>query len=332
MTTSSPVTVETMRAVLYHAYGPAEALTVGEAERPSLTADGVLVRVRWASLNRVDWYRMHGRPYVGRGQLGLRRPKSALLGVDFAGVVEAVGADVTDVQRGDEVFGGRSGSLAEWVNVSTGIARKPPNVPWQQAAAAPLAGLTALQGLRDKGKLSAGQRVLINGASGGVGTFAIQIAKALGGEVTAVVSTRHVGTARRLGADHVIDYTAEDFTRTGRRYDLVLDVAGSRPWSSLRRVLAPKATVVVVGGPTANCWIGPLSHVAKLHIAALLSRRSVTFYVANFNRPDMQSLADLLASGALTPVVEQQLDMEDIVAAMRLLGDGHADGKFVISI
>ena len=220
-----------MKAIVRDKFGPPDILQLEEVEQPEFADDGVLVRVRASSVNRLDWYDLTGTPWVARPMTGLRRPKSRLIGVDFAGTVAAVGKDVTDLQPGDDVFGGRSGNsgaFAEYVCAQKGIARKPANLTFEEAAAVPMAALTALQGLRDHGQLQPGQKVLVNGASGGVGTFAVQIAKALGAEVTAVCSTRNVEQARSLGADHVIDYTSEDFTRSGRRYDVILDVAGSR--------------------------------------------------------------------------------------------------------
>ncbi len=231
-----------MKAAVRERFGSPEAVVeIREIEKPVPADDEVLVRVRAASLNMADWYDVTGRPYVGRVQMGLRKPKSERLGVDYAGTVEAVGKDVTQFRPGDDVFGGRNGAYAEYVcaREDRAIVPKPADVSFEEAAAVPVAALTALQGLRDRGQLEPGQKVLINGASGGVGTYAVQIAKALGGEVTAVCSTGNVEIARSLGADHVIDYTREDFTRSDRRYDLMLDVAGSRSWSACKRVLNP---------------------------------------------------------------------------------------------
>ena len=235
---------------------------VQDVEKPEPAAGEVLVRVRATSLNAVDWYGLNGRPYVARPLMGLRKPKSSESGSDFAGVVEAVGAGVDGLEPGDEVYGAQGGSFAEYVVASKAIARKPANLSFEEAAAVPLAGLTALQGLRDHGGLQPGQRVLVNGASGGVGTFAVQIAKALGAEVHAVCSTRNVDQARELGADRVFDYTGEDFTRSGVRYDVLFDNAGNRSWVAMRRVLAPTGTVVLVGGP------------AEAHARAARPRRS----------------------------------------------------------
>ena len=242
----------------------------------------VLVRVRASSVNRADWYGLIGKPVVARPMMGgILKPGSRLLGTDFAGIVEAVGKDVERFTVGDEVFGGRDGAYAEYVAAKT-LARKPANVSFEAAACMGIAGLTALQAIRDHGKLQPGERVLVNGASGSVGTMAVQVAKALGGHVTAVCSTRNVERARELGADRVLDYTHEDFTRTGDRYDLVIDVAGSRSWRELKRVLAPDARVVIVGAPGSTPVLGPLGHIVAMKLA---SRGRAIFFVAKFNEP-----------------------------------------------
>lgn len=319
-----------MKAVIRPVYGPPEVLKIATLEKPAVPEDGVLVRVRATSVNPAEWYSMTGL-FLARLGNGLIKPRETRLGGDFAGVVEAVGPAVTDFKPGDEVFGGRSGAFAEYVTVRQAIAHKPANLTMAEAAAAPTAALTALQGLRDFGKLQPGQKVLINGASGGVGTFAVQIAKALGAEVAAVCSTRNVATARALGADRVFDYTREDFTRSGERYDVLFDIAGSRSWYACRRVLQPNATVVVVGGPRTPV-IGPLSHVLHMYAAALGSGRKVVFFVAQFSRADMLALKELFESGQVKPVVEQAYPLEQIAAAMRHLGAGHARGKIVVTL
>jgi NADPH:quinone reductase-like Zn-dependent oxidoreductase len=323
-----------MKAVVRDKYGPPDVLNLAEVERPELADDGVVVRVRASSVNRLDWYDVTGTPWVARPITGLRRPKSRLLGVDFAGTVEAVGKDVNDLQPGDDVFGGRSGSsgsFAEYVSAQKGIARKPANLTFEEAAAVPVAALTALQGLRDHGQLQPGQKVLVNGASGGVGTFAVQIAKALGAEVTAVCSSRNVEQARSLGADQVIDYTKEDFTRSGRRHDVILDVAGSKSWSQCRRVLNPQATLVMVGGPKSRL-LGPLGHIAKVRLAALRGRQKAVFFIAKWNKPDMDVLREMLESGNVKPVVEKRYALGEVADAIRYIGEGHAQGKLVIHI
>ena len=299
---------------------------------PELADDLVLVRVRAASVNPADWYGVSGRPWVARAMTGLRKPKSGRTGVDFAGTVEAVGRDVTHVQPGDEVYGGKSGALAEYVTVRDAIARKPANVSFEEAAAVPVAALTALQGLRDKGKLEPGQRVLVNGASGGVGTFAIQIAKALGAEVTAVCSTGNVEQARALGADHVVDYTQEDFTRGDGQYDVLLDVTGTRSWPDYKRVLKRGARHVIVGAPKGSRLLGPLTHVIKLRLWSIGSGRKVAFFIAKLTRADLDLLRELIEAGKVMPVVDRQYDLSEAAAAFRYLGEGHAKAKIVVSV
>jgi NADPH:quinone reductase-like Zn-dependent oxidoreductase len=321
-----------MKAVIRKKYGPPEALKLVEVENPELVDDGVLVRVHATSVNRGDWYTLTGTPYVARPMVGLLKPKSELLGGDFAGSVEAVGRDVGDLQVGDEVFGGRNGAFAEYVCVRNGVAPKPSNLTFEEAAAAPVAAITALQGLRDHGHLQPGQKVLVNGASGGVGTFAVQIAKALGAEVTAVCRTRNVELAQSLGADHVIDYTQEDFTLNGRRYDLILDIAATKSWSQYRRVLNPQAVLVIVGAPDGGSLLGPLGQVLKVRLSALRGSQKATFFIANLNRPDMHVLRELLESGKVKPVVERRYELSEVADALRYMGEGHAQGKLVVNV
>ena len=322
-----------MRAVTRSVYGTPDVLRIDEVEKPELSDDGVLVRVRAASLNRADWYGLLGRPAFMRPMMGgLRRPKERLLGTDFAGVAEAVGKDVADVQVGDEVFGGRTGAFAEYVCARQAV-RKPANVTFEEAASVPVAALTALQGARDYGKLRRGEAVLVNGASGGVGVYAVQIAKALGaGRVTAVCSTRNVELARSLGADRVIDYTHEDFTRSGERYDVVLDIAGSKPWRALRRVLQPDARVVMIGAPMTSPLLGPLGHLAATWLAARGRGRKALFFVAKFDRADLTVLADLIEAGKVRPVVERSYPLDDVAEAMRAMGAGHVQSKLVLTV
>jgi NADPH:quinone reductase-like Zn-dependent oxidoreductase len=324
----------TMRAITRTTYGPPDVLGLHEVEKPGLEEDELLVRVRAASVNPLDWHELTGTPYVLRLQEGMRKPKSERLGVDFAGTVEAVGGNVTRFQPGDDVFGGRGGAFAEYVAVREGggVAAKPAGLNFEQAAAVPVAGITALQGLRDKGRIRAGQKVLINGASGGVGTFAVQIAKALGAEVTGVCSTRNVDTARSLGADHVVDYTQEDCTRNGQRYDLLLDIAGSRSWSECRRVLADEARLVVVGGPKTNRWVGPLSRLGRLIVASVRSSQTVVPFLATLNREDLETLRELLEAGSVTPVIDRRYELGEVDEALTYLGQGRARGKVVITV
>jgi NADPH:quinone reductase-like Zn-dependent oxidoreductase len=323
-----------MKAAVRDRYGSPDVVEIREIDKPAPTDDEVPVRVHAASLNLADWYEVSGRPYVGRAQMGLRKPKSNRLGVDYAGTVEAVGKNVTEFRPGDEVFGGRNGAYAEYVSARAdrGIAPKPANLTFEEAAAVPVAAITALQGLRDKGGLQPGQKVLINGASGGVGTFAVQIAKALGAEVTGACSTRNVELVRSLGADHVVDYTREDFTRSDQRHDLMLDVAGSRSWSECKRVLHPQATVVLVGGPKANRLLGPIGHLVKVRLAALRSSQKIVFFIAKFNKPDMEVLRQLLEAGKVTPVIDRRYELAEISDAFRYMGEGHCRAKVVITV
>ena len=319
-----------MKAAVRERYGPPDVVQISEVDRPTLGDDDVLVRVRAASLNRADWYTLKG-PLIVRVTNGLRRPKTVLLGTDYAGTVEAVGANVKQFRAGDDVFGGRTGSFAEYVSVpqDRAIAPKPANASFEEAAALPIAAITALQGFRDKTQLRAGQKVLINGASGGVGTFGVQVAKALGAEVTAVCSTRNVESARSLGADRVIDYTREDFTRSGQRYDVIFDVAGSRSWSNCRRVLAPDGVFVVVGAPSSH----PLRHVAKMLLAGKLpGSQKVVFFVAKITQADLNALKELVESGKVKSVIDRRYDLADIADAYRYLGEGHAQGKVVVTV
>jgi NADPH:quinone reductase-like Zn-dependent oxidoreductase len=318
-----------MKALVRDRYGKPDVLRVEEVERPALEDDRVLVRVKASSVNRAEWYGLLGRPLLARPMMGgIRRPQSRLIGTDFAGVVEAVGKDVEGFAVGDEVFGGRDGAYAEYVAAKS-VAHKPANVSFEEAGCVGIAGLTALQAVRDHGELQPGDRVLVNGASGGVGTMTVQIAKSLGGHVTAVCSTRNVERMRELGADRVLDYSREDFTRTGDRYDLVLDVAGSRSWRELRRVLAPGARVVVVGAPSGTSFLGPLSHIAAMKIA---SRGKARFFVAKFKTDDLETLAELMASGQLKPAIDRSYSLPETPQALNAMGEGHVRGKLVLTM
>jgi NADPH:quinone reductase-like Zn-dependent oxidoreductase len=321
-----------MKAIVHDTYGSPDVLELRDVEKPELADDCVLVRVRAAAINPADWYALTGRPYVARVQTGLRKPRERAVGVDFAGIVEAVGRDVTGFKPGDEVFGGRSGALAEYVCVRVAIAPKPANLTFEQAAAVPVAAITALQGLRDKGQLQPGQHVLINGASGGVGTFAVQIAKALGAEVTGVCSTQNVDLVRSLGADHVVDYTGEDFTRSDRRYDLMLDVAGSTSWSECRRVLTPEATVVIVGAPKGGPMLGPLRRIVRLRLGAMRSSQKAVFFIAKLDKPDLEVLRELLEAGTVTPAIDRRYELSEAADAFRYLEEGHARAKIVVTV
>lgn len=320
-----------MKAVVFESYGSPDVLKIREIEKPEVPDDGVLVRVHASSINIAEWYGMTGLPIARILGGGLFKPKDTRLGADFAGVVEAVGKSVTDFKPGNEVFGGRNGAYAEYVSVKNAIALKPANVTFEEAASVPTAGITALQGLRDHGKIQPGQKVLIHGASGGVGSFAVQIAKAFGAEVTAVCSPQNVEHARRLGADHVIDYTKEDFTRNGQTYDLLLNVNGGRSWSDYKRALKPNATFVLIGAPKMPL-VGPLGLLIKMKVAMLGASQKFVFFIAQFNRADMQTLKELLESGKVKPFVEKAYPMTRVVDAMTHLGNGHAKGKIVVTM
>ncbi len=322
-----------MKAMVYEQYGPPEVIELREIDPPPLTDDGVLVRVRAASVNPFDWHMLTGTPYLARTQYGLFKPKNHVLGVDFAGTVEAVGKDVTDFQPGHDVYGGRAGAFGEYVCVRKSVARKPANLSFEEAAAVPMAAITALQALRDKGHVQAGQKVLVNGASGGVGTFAVQLAKSFEAEVTGVCSTRNVETVRSLGADDVIDYTREDVTRSGRSFDVLVDVAGNHSWSECKRVLAEDGIMIIVGGRKANRWIGPMGDVIKRRLASVPGSRTVAApFLAQLNKEDLDVLRELLEAGKIKPLVESRYELADVPEALRYVGAGHARGKVVIRV
>lgn len=322
----------TMKAMVRERYGSADVLELKDVAKPELVDDGVLVRVRASSLNFGDWYTMEGRPLFARLMMGLRKPKDRFFGGDFAGTVEAVGRDVTGFEPGDEVFGGRNGAFAEYVCARHGIAQKPAHLSFEAAAAVPVGAMTALQAVRDKGCVQPGQKVLVNGASGGVGPFAVQIAKSFGADVTAVCSTANVEAAHSLGADRVIDYTKDDFTRSGERYDVIVDIAGSKSWSACKRVLAPHGIVVLVGGSKANRLLGPLGHVIRMKLRAIGGSRKAVFFIAKFNKEDMQALRELAESGKISPVIDRRYELSELADALRYLGEGHARGKVVITV
>jgi NADPH:quinone reductase-like Zn-dependent oxidoreductase len=325
-----------MKAIIYCDYGPAN-LKFQDVEKPTPADDQLLVRVHVASVNPLDWHYVEGTPYLMRAvAAGLRKPKETRLGVDFAGTVEAVGKNVTKFKPGDEVFGGRTGAFAEYVCVreSRAVALKPASVPFEQAASVPIAGITALQALRDKGQVQAGQKVLINGASGGVGTFAVQIAKSYGAEVTGVCSTRNLDLVRSLGADHVIDYTKEDFTKAKQLYDLVVDNVGNRPLLECRRVLKPNGIFVLVGGggPKEQGLIGPMAKPIKAMLLSPFVSQKIMMILAQLNHDDLAFLADLMQSGKVKPVIDRTYKLSEVPEAILYLEEGHARGKVVISV
>jgi NADPH:quinone reductase-like Zn-dependent oxidoreductase len=323
-----------MKAIVYDSYGPPDVLEVREVEEPDVGDTDVLIRVRAASVNPLDWYAVTGTPLITRSGFGLKKPEGSRLGADLAGVVEAVGSGVTRFRPGDEVYGTGKGSLTELIVVGEGvsIAPKPASLSFEEAAAVPVAALTALQGLQDKGGVRAGQQVLINGAAGGVGTFAVQIAKAYDTVVTAVCSTRNVDLVGSIGADQVIDYTRQDFTRASQRFDLMLDIAGTRPWSELKRVLRPDATLVIIGGPKTSRTFGPLGHLVGTKLGSLTASQRTTFFISKENVADLIALSEMIEAGKLKPVVEKTYPLDQTPEALTYLGTGHVQGKLVITI
>ena len=324
-----------MKAIVRSKYGSPDVLELREIEKPAVEDDHVLVRVQAASVNAGDWHSMRGKPYIIRLMLGglfKPRTKNAVLGGDLAGRVEAVGGNVTEFQPGDEVFGMSIRTFAEYVSVRrVGIVRKPANLTFEQAAAVPVAAITALQGLRDKGHIRPGQKVLINGASGGVGTFAVQIAKSFGADVTAVCSPRNVDMVRSLGADRVIDYTREDFTRDGARYDLIFDVAGNHSFSECRQVLSPNGTLVMVG-QSGRKKISILPLLTAPLVSRLRRKQKPVSFIAKRSKEDLTLLKELMEAGKVTPVIDRSYSLREVPEALRYLGEGHARGKLVITM
>ena len=327
-----------MKAYTVRSYGSPDRLELADVATPVPAAGEVLVRVRATSVNPYDWHGLRGEPYVARlmpGGPGLRSPRLRIPGCDMAGEVEAVGSGVTGFRPGDGVFAVlEQGGFAEYVSVPERLlARKPENLSYEQAAAVPMAGITALLAVRDVGRAGPGQRVLVNGASGGVGTFAVQIARALGADVDAVCSARNAGLVRSIGATGVIDYASEDFTRGGRRYDLLIDIAGSRTAVACRRVLAPKATMVIVGGP-AGRWIQPAGHVfSALALGPLVSQRiALANAVTCAKQEILTALTALIEDGAVTPVIDRTYAFAEIPEAVAYQEQGHATGKVVVTI
>ena len=331
-----PTPTTPMRAFVYCAYGSPDVLRVEQFEKPRPADGQILVRVRAVAVNPLDWHYLRGTPYVMRLGTGLRKPASIRLGVDFAGTVEAVGAQVTQFKPGDEVFGGRTGALAEYVTVTAdrAVALKPANITFAQAAAVPVAALTALQGLRDKGRTVPGSKVLINGASGGVGTFAVQLAKHFGAEVTGVCSTRNVALVRSLGANHVIDYTKEDFTSGNTRYDVLLDNVGNRPLSACRRVLTRDGRYVLVGGggPNEHRIVGPFARVAAIFLTSPFVSQEMGMFMAQLNKADLTLMANLMQDGKVTPVIDRTYAFAEAPEAIRYLEAGRARGKVIVTV
>src|SRR5438477_1988249 len=333
----SAVPANPMKAVVYCDYGVPN-LKLQEIEKPTPADDQLLVKVRAASVNPLDWHFIEGTPYVMRAMgVGLRKPKDTRLGVDFAGTVEAVGKNVTKFKPGDEVVGGRTGAFAEYVCVreSRAVALKPANVTFEQAASVPIAAITALQGVRDKGKVQPGQKVLINGASGGVGTFAVQIAKSMGADVTGVCSTKNLDMVRSLGADHVIDYTKEDFTKGDQRYDVILDNVGNHSLSEYRRLLTPNGIYVLIGGGGANeqGFLGGLGKALNAAVYSRFVKQKMGMMLADPSTKDLTLLADMVQSGKIKPVIDRTYEsLSQIPDAIRYVEEGHARGKVVITV
>jgi NADPH:quinone reductase-like Zn-dependent oxidoreductase len=327
-----------MKAIVHCEYGSPDVLKLEDVEKPVPNDNQLLVRVRAASVNPLD-LTIRG-PWLIRPILGMRKPKDTRLGVDYAGTVEAVGknpAAAGQFKPGDEVFGGRNGALAEYVCVlaDRAVALKPSNITFEQAASVPVAAITALQGLRDKGKIQLGQKVLINGASGGVGTFAVQIAKSFGTEVTGVCSTRNLDMVRSIGADHVIDYTKEDFTKTDQRYDLIFDLVGNHSFSERRRILNPNGICVMAGIGGAGWHDGMGMRLAgelNAYVASRFVSEKFLAYIATMNKADLTILGDLIQGGKVTPVIDRTYKLNETRDALRYLETGHARGKVVITV
>jgi len=325
-----------MKAIVYCDYGLPN-LKLQEIEKPTPADDQLLVRVRAASVNPYDWHFVEGTPKIMRLMgVGVRKPKDTRLGVDFAGTVEAVGKNVTQFKPGDDVFGGRGGAFAEYVcpRAYRAVAIKPANITFEQAASVNIAGITALQALRDKGNVQPWQKVLINGASGGVGTFAVQIAKSLGADVTGVCSTKNVDLVRSLGADHVIDYTKEDFAKGEQRYDVILDNVPNHSLSECRRILNPNGKYVMIGGggPNDSRWIGPFGRVINTMILSPFVSQKMGMMMADPSQKDLAVLAVMMQSGKVKPVIDRTYKLSEVPEAIRYLEQGHARGKVVITV
>jgi NADPH:quinone reductase-like Zn-dependent oxidoreductase len=323
-----------MRAIVGESYGSADVLRLSDIDRPEIARDEVLVRVEAAGLDRGVWHVMTGLPYPIRlAGYGLRAPKNPVPGMDLAGIVEEVGAGVTRFAPGDAVFGIGKGTFAEFARaLETKLAPKPANLTAEQAAVVAVSGLTALQGLRDRGKVGAGQQVLVIGASGGVGTYAVQLAKVFGAEVTAVCSTTKVDLVRSLGADHVVDYLREDFADGERRYDVILDIGGNAPLSRLRRPLTAKGTLVIVGGESGGRWLGGNDRQLRAIVLSRFVDQTLTTFIAGENHRDMLVLKELIEAGEVTPVIDRSFPLAEVPEAIRYLEQGRARGKVVIDV
>src|ERR1700694_1349711 len=328
--------VTTMKAIVQEAYGSPDVLKFRDIEKPAIGANDVLIRVRAAGVNPADWALVGGLPYVARPLYGMGKPKNPVRGTDVAGEVEAVGASVTRFRPGDEVFGWSGhlgGAFAEYACVSEeALVPKPANLVFEQAAAVPMAGTVALLAVRDHGKVRAGQKVLVNGASGGIGTFAVQIAKSLGAEVTGVCSTGNVDLVRSIGADHVIDYTKVDFTRTGQRYDFILDNVANRSLSDLRRALTPKGTLVPNGGGFDHRWVAGAGRLIGAKVSFAFVSQSVRTFIASSKQENLVTLKELIEAGKIRPVIDRTYALSETPQAIGYVGQGHARGKVAITV
>jgi NADPH:quinone reductase-like Zn-dependent oxidoreductase len=321
-----------MQAIVHSRYGPPDALELRDIEKPAISDDAVLVRVHAAAVGKGDWLTVRGLPYIARMRYGLPKPKHPVPGFDVAGRIEAVGPNVAQLQPGDEVFGWCDGSFADYASVPEGqLALKPGNLTFEQAAAVPISGFAALQALRDTGEVQPGQTVAIIGASGGVGSFAVQLAKAFGAEATGVCSTQSADLVRSIGADHVIDYTQQDFTRTGQRYDLILEMAGNRALADLRRALTPKGTLVLVGGSGGRWFMGTGRTLRAVVVSPFVGQRLRSF----FSKPrgaDLVVLKELIEAGKVTPVIDRTFPLSETPEAIRYVGERSTQGKTVITV
>jgi NADPH:quinone reductase-like Zn-dependent oxidoreductase len=327
-----PAQEQPMQAIVHSRYGPPDALELKDIDKPVINDDAVLVKVRAAAVGKGDWLTVQGLPYVARLRYGLPNPKHPVPGFDVAGRIEAVGANVTQLQPGDEVFGWCDGSFAEYASVPQGqLAPKPANLSFEQAAAVPISGFAALQALRDTGGVQPGQQVVVIGASGGVGSFAVQLAKAFGAQVTGVCSTNSVDLVRSIGADQVIDYTQQDFTRTGQRYDLILEMAGNRSLAELRRALTPKGTLVLVGGSGGRWFMGTGRTLRAVLVSPFVGQRLRSF-LSKPRGADLEVLKELLEAGKLTPVIDRTFPLSETAEAIRYVGERSTQGKTVITV
>jgi NADPH:quinone reductase-like Zn-dependent oxidoreductase len=321
-----------MQAIIHSRYGPPDVLELKDIDQPVITDDAVLVQVHAAGVGKGDWLTVQGLPYVARPRYGLPNPKQPVPGFDVAGRIRAVGSNVTRLQAGDDVFGWCDGSFAEYASVpQSQLAPKPPNLSFEQAAAVPISGFAALQALRDTGGVQPGQKVVIIGASGGVGSFAVQLAKAFGAQVTGVCGTKSLDLVRSLGADHVVDYTQEDFTRTGRRYDLILEMAGNRSLADLRRALTPKGTLVLVGGSGGRWLMGTGRTLRAVVLSPFVGQRLRSF-LSKPRGADLVVLQELLEAGKLTPVIDRTFPLRETPEAIGYVGERSTQGKIVITV